>query len=217
MSRRPSHPKLLAFLLCLALAPVASAQGLAVASPSAPSAPTPPPDRVGSTANETADDADDEQQTSSRCVGSACTLEHSGENAGCEFGSGHAVNNNATHLFLATAATYTLVTGFDQCATGEWWQEYRGVMIVQHAPGLRANGGVYTIDSGSKVDTQYFVLLDTAALDLELRWMGTQTAQDETCTMTLAAKAPVYQLYRDFPCAVPPPDAPKAEWGSILP
>lgn len=179
--------------------------------------PPPPPEEDHLTLEEAVDAIGDPDAMDSQCVPAVCVLEHSGENADCEFGEGSGINNNATHLFVASAVTYTLITGFDACASGEWWQEYRGIMIVQHAPGLRAEGGGYTLKSDGTTQTQYFVLVDTSAADLELRWMGTETEQDSTCAVTLAAKAPVYRLYDGFPCPVPPPQAPEVKWGHMLP
>jgi hypothetical protein len=202
-------------LVCMLVAGLVpgAAANLALEEPTPP----PPPENDRLTLGDVVEAIEDPDAMSSQCVPTACVLEHSGENADCEFGRGSGINNNATHIFVASAVTYTLVTGFDACASGEWWQEYRGILIAQHAPGLRAEGGGYTITSDGMAKTQYFVLVDTSVADLELRWMGTETKQDTTCAMTLAAKAPVYRLYDSFPCPVPPPDAPAANWGHMLP
>lgn len=153
---------------------------------------------------------------SGTCAGAACAVEQSSENADCADGQGWGTNNNATHIFVSTLATYTLVTGFEACSVGNWWQEYHGILVVQHAPGLKATAGAYTLDSSGNTKTEYYVVIDSAAGDFELRWMGTQTGTDAECAAIIGAQAPVYRLYDDFPCPLPPPDAPEVHWGTLL-
>lgn len=150
------------------------------------------------------------------CTEAACVEEQRERDGDCS-PNGWGTNRNATHAHLLTPLTYTVVTAYDTCAGGNWWQQNRGLVVAQHAPGLRLAAGGYTYTQDGVDHTDYYVLVGTPAGGQEVRWMGTSSPTDSTCAARVAASAPYFRLWDTFPCPLPPPSFPKAAWPSLLP